>query len=247
MKKDEIKRHKIAAKKLDLVKNRAFGFIKKNLGKIFECDVSDFINSEFKKQGLVTDKNCIVQIIAADKNTAYVHHFPSKREAKIIERDNLILIDIWARLREKNSPFADITWMGYFGKNIPANIKKYFKIVIEARDEAIKFIKKELKQKRMPKGMEVDEIVRSYFKKFGVEKYFFHGTGHSLGFFGCHGKDFHLSQKNRKIVRPNIPFTIEPGLYFKNKFGIRSEIDCYITEDYRLIITTEVQKDIVKI
>jgi Xaa-Pro aminopeptidase len=45
----------------------------------------------------------------------------------------------------------------------------------------------------------------------------------------------------------NIPFTIEPGLYFKNRFGVRSEIDCYVTENYKLIITTKVQKRIIRI
>lgn len=247
MTKDEIKRHKIAAMELDLIKDKAFKFIKKNLGKVSERDVSDFVSSEFKKRGMVTDKNWLVQIIAAKENTAHVHYFPSIKKSKIIEKNNLILVDIWARLKAKNSPFADITWMGYSGRKIPAEIKKYFKVVIGARDEAIKFIEKELKNKRMPMGREVDEVARNYFKRFKVEKFFLHGTGHGLGFHGCHGSDFTLTQKNRRSLKPGILFTIEPGLYFKNKFGIRSEIDCYITEDYKLIITTKVQKEIVKL
>jgi len=62
-----------------------------------------------------------------------------------------------------------------------------------------------------------------------------------------HGKYFRLSAKSNKYFRFNIPFTIEPGIYWKNKFGIRSEIDCYITEDYKLKIATTVQRKMVRI
>ncbi len=43
-----------------------------------------------------------------------------------------------------------------------------------------------------------------------------------------------------------IPFTIEPGIYYKDKFGIRSEIDCYV-KDYNLIVTGRVQRKIANI
>jgi len=35
--------------------------------------------------------------------------------------------------------------------------------------------------------------------------------------------------------------------YFKNKFGVRSEIDFYVDKNYKLIITTISQKQIIKI
>lgn len=46
-------------------------------------------------------------------------------------------------------------------------------------------------------------------------------------------------------MKTMIPFTIEPGLYFKNRFGVRSEIDCYIDNNYRLVITSKIQRNIV--
>lgn len=247
MSEEEIKRHKIAAGKLWLVTNRAFKFIKRNIGKVSEYDVHRFILSEFKKENLVTDKKNLIQIVAINQHAAIPHYFPSKKKSAIIRKNNLILIDTWAKLKEKNSPFADIAWVGYSGKNLPKEIKRIFIKVIKARAIALDFIKKNLKNRKFPKTKIVDKAVRDYFKKFGLEKYFLHGLGHSLGISECHGKYFRLGKKSQARLKPNIPFTIEPGLYFKNKLGIRSEINCYVTKEYKLIITTNVQKQIIKI
>ena len=255
MTKEEIGRHKIAAEKLELIKNKAFDVIKRSLGRISEYDVQEFILSEYKKEGLVTlvsDKKYIIerhpsQIIATNENAANPHYFPPERKSKIIKKNDLILIDIWARLKGENSPFADITWMAYSGKNLSKEIRTTFDRVIRARSIAIEFIKKSLKNKKFPKAKDIDKTTRDYFKKFGLDKYFIHRTGHSLGLHICHGKYFRLGSKSKAKIRPDIPFTIEPGLYFKNKFGIRSEIDCYITKDCKLIITTKIQKEIIKL
>lgn len=253
MRKKELERHKIAAEKLEIIKNKTFEFIKMNINKISEYDVNKFILLEFKKQRLVTDKKYPAQIVAVNENSSIVHYFPKKESSKIIKRNNLILIDIWARLRpthpkkEANSPFADITWMAYTGKNLPKEYKKIFNKVIKARKVALDFIKKNLKNRKFPKTEIVEKIVRDYFKKVGLEKNFLHGLGHSLGFSGCHGKYFRFGKKRKSKLRPNIPFTIEPGLYFKNKFGVRSEINCYVSADYRLVVTTKIQNKIIKI
>lgn len=243
---NEIEKHKIAAKKLELIKNKAFKFIAKGIGKISEYDANEFILSEFKKEGLIAQKDYPAQIIATNNNTSFVHYFPKKKGSKIIKKDNLILIDIWARLNEERAPFADITWMAYSGKNIPTEIKKIFDKVIGARNAVIRFIEKNFNDKILLKTKDVDKTARNYFKKFNLEKYFLHGTGHSLGFCVDHGKYFRFGKKTESKLKPMIPFTIEPGLYFKDNFGVRSEINCYIDSN-KLVITTPVQNRIIRI
>lgn len=252
---EKIRKHKIAVEKLGLIKDRAFAFIKRNLGNISEYDLQKFILSEFKEEGLVTlwsDRKYTIeknpaQIIGVNENSAIVHYFPKKRSAKIIRKNNLVLLDIWARLNEENAPFADITWMGYCGRNIPNKMRKTFSRVVGARNFTVSFIRKSLKNKKFPKTKDIEIATRNYFKKFNLDRYFLHRTGHSLGLHICHGKYFRFDKKSKTRIKPNIPFTIEPGLYFKNEFGIRSEIDCYITEDYELVITTQIQNKIVVI
>lgn len=255
MKNEEIKRHKMAAEKLKLIKDKSFNFIGNNIGRVSEYDVQKFILSEFKKENLITqasDKKYQIeknpaQIVAANENAAIPHYFPQKRTTKIIERNNLVLIDIWARLNEERAPFADITWVGYCGEKIPAEIKKVFTKVIDARDFTLNFIKKSLRNKKFPRTRDVEMATRNYFKKFGLAKYFLHRTGHSLGFLIDHGKYFRFDRKSKTRIKPNIPFTIEPGLYFNGKFGVRSEINCYVTQGYKLVITTKIQRKITKI
>ncbi len=255
MAEDKLKRHKIAAEKLEAIKNKALKLIKRKLGKISEYDVQEFILAEYKKEGMVTlrsDRKYVSekhtpQIIAVNEHAANPHYFPSSRKSKIIKKNDLILVDIWARLKGDNSPFADITWMAYAGKNLSEEIKATFNRVIRARNVALEFIKKNLNNRKFPKTKDIDKVTRDYFKKFGLDKYFIHKTGHSLGLHICHGKYFRLGKTSNSRIKPDIPFTIEPGLYFKNKFGVRSEIDCYVSKNYKLIVTTTIQKEIIKI
>ncbi|MDP2864052.1 MAG: M24 family metallopeptidase, partial [bacterium] len=187
MTEEQLEKHKIAAKKLGLIKDKVFSFIKQNINKVSEYDVNKFISSEFKKQRMITQKEYPVQIIGFGQNTSFVHYYPKASSSKIIEKDSLVLIDIWAKLNEKDAPFADITWMGYTGKNVPKEIRRTCKLVIGARDEVIKFIKKNLKDKRLPNSVEIEKTARSFFDNFNVEEFFTHGVGHSLGITQDHG------------------------------------------------------------
>lgn len=243
----QIKKHKIAAEKLDAIKNRAFSFIRKNINKATEYQVNKFILAEFKKEGMITQKEYPAQIVSFGKNTPFVHYYPKANSSKIIHKNNLILVDIWAKLNEKDVPFADITWMAYTGNNVPKEIKEAFGLICRVRKESIRFIEKELKSKHLPGSVEIENSARDYLRKLNKEKYFLHGLGHSLGITQDHGTYFRFSKKSKSRLKLNIPFTIEPGLYFKNRFGVRSEINCYVTEDYRLVITTRIQNKIVNI
>lgn len=240
----QLKEHKIVAKELEIIKNDAFRLIKQNLNKISERAVQDFILSEFKKRSLVSDKDR--PIVAINQNSSVPHYFPS-RKSRIIKRNNLVLVDLWARLKKKNSPFADITWIGYSGRNIPNHIQKTFEMVARARNIAIRFIRKELGNRNLLRAKDVDRVIRRHFKKFGIDKYFVHKSGHALGFYSCHGKSFAISKTSKKRLLTNIPFAIEPGLYFKDRYGIRSEINCYVNSYYRLIVTTKIQNKIIKL
>ncbi len=239
-----ISSHKLAVKKLEMIRDRVLKEVKRKLGKITEHDLKRFILREFKKEGLIPDKD--KPIVAVNENSAIPHYFPEKKTAKIIDENQLLLIDIWARLQEKGSIYGDLSWIFYTGKNIPKGYEKNFALIVKARDLSVAYIKRKLKKKKSIQNKKVDWAARGYFKKLKLDKYFIHATGHSLGTKSCHGEHFVFSPKNEKALEPDIPFAIEPGLYFENKFGMRSEINGYVSKN-KLILTSKLQRKITKI
>ena len=241
----KIKNHLIACELLDPIKDSAFDFIRKNKNTT-EYVVQQFILEEFKKNNLSVIRPHTDMIVGFNENSASPHYFPKKDSKKLIP-NTLILIDIWARLKQKNSPFSDITWMAYYGKDIPEEVKEVWNIVKDARDFSIKFIEEQLKQGRFPTGKEIDDIARKVIMDAGYKESILHTTGHSIGLHSPHGTQKGLSQKNASPIVKNLGYTIEPGIYLKNKFGIRSEIDFYINNDNQVVITTPIQKELIHI
>ncbi len=236
----QINNHKKAARFLGEIKDKTFKYITEN-NSITEREVCEYILQLYKKYSLKTNGR---PIIAFRKNTAFIHYCPSQY-CKKLKPESLIMIDIWARLSQKNSPFADITWMGYYGNKIPKKNTEIFNLVIKARDEALNFIKKSLKKGKISAGKEVDRAARDIIIKAGYN--FSHSTGHCLGFESPHGRGRRIKSTNNQPLLKNLGYTIEPGVYLKNEFGIRSEIDFYINDNMKLVVTTDRQKNIVQI
>lgn len=240
--KRQIVQHKQAAKILDHTIEAAIKYLKTTSNPT-ELDLYEYLINQFKINNLKTDKDKL--IVAFGTNTSFVHYFPEKK-SKTLKPETLILLDIWGRLKEKGAPFADITWMVYYGNNIPAKYSQGFKIISEARNHAISFIKQSVRKNIFPQGKEIDRIIRQTLAKYNCEKNFLHGTGHSLGFSNPHGALVRLNRRGRKSIPANVGYTIEPGIYFKNQYGLRSEID-FIINGNRVEITTKVQKKIIQI
>lgn len=241
---EQIKKHTKASELLYKIIIEAFDYIRRNKKNVSERDVQEFIHNRFEEFGLKKDK--YKMIVAFRSSTGRVHYFV-KGKGKKLKRGSLILIDIWGRLGGRKAPYADITWMGFYGSKVLKDVKKVFSIVTKARDNCIKYIRKELREGKMPIGKECDKVVRDLISKNSYGKNFLHSTGHSIGFKSPHGSYGGLRRTNRRKLRKNLGYTIEPGIYLKGRFGVRSEIDFYIDKKKKLIVTTPVQKKIVRV
>jgi len=240
--KEQIKDHIDTAALLHQIIIESLDFIKQKKYIATEFEVCNFVLNQFKKNDLVSDKER--PIVAFGKNTSFVHYYPDANSSKTLAKNDLIMIDIWARKNKKGSPYADITWMAFCGSEVPASIKTIFNHVITARDKAIVYLEEQLRTNVIPDGRKVDSVPREYFSKYGLSDNFLHSTGHSIGHrLSPHGRYGHIKKSNKKSLTENLGYTIEPGLYFKNQFGIRSEID-FIVIDNEVKITTLVQKKI---
>ncbi len=237
----QIQNHTEATKKLGQIKDEVILFIKSNKN-IYEKDVLDFIKKSYKKHGLVNDSKKEFAIVAFGKNTKEVHYFPKKQGQKL-KANSLILLDIWARLDKRNSPYADMTWMFYFGNKVPSQIQEKWKVLADARDIAIEYIKKEIRKGKLPRGLDIDRISHDVIGKSGFGENIKHTIGHSLGFDHPHGKLPGINWREYSPILKNVGYTVEPGMYFSD-FGMRTEIDFYISEKNEIVVTTPIQSKI---
>lgn len=75
---------------------------------------------------------------------------------------------------------------------------------------------------------DVDRAVRSRLSQQGLEQYFVHGTGHGVG-LDVHEAPF-IRRGDQEILKENMTVTVEPGVYFKGKYGVRIEDSVVVKE-----------------
>jgi Xaa-Pro dipeptidase len=219
--------------------DETFGFIRKNIKSniaITEYDVQQFMLSEFKKRGLVSssDPNCSV-----NANSANPHYEPTKEIHSPLHKGDYVLLDLWAKKDKLRSVYADITWMGFLGETVPDEFERIFQIVKSSRNAALDFVRSSIKAGKTVHGFEVDDAARNYIIQQGYGEYFVHRTGHSIG-EEVHGNGANmdnLETRDERTLIPQTSFSLEPGIYLRDKFGIRSEIDVYISKDKEVIVT----------
>ncbi len=95
-------------------------------------------------------------------------------------------------------------------------------------------------------GAGVDELVRGLLESAGEGRRFTHRTGHSLS-ATVHGPGTNLDSLETRDDRPLLPgaaFTLEPGIYWPGKHGMRTEIDVRLGENEARVTTNPFQSAI---
>ncbi len=212
-----------------------------------EYDIQQFMERRFAEENLTNDND--PPIIAVNANAANPHYQPSRDINAPIRRGDFVLFDVWGKLKKPGAVYADQTWTGYVGESVPEEYTRIFNVVREARDAAAQFVQENMRAGRVIKGADVDDISRSIIKRAGYGAQFLHRTGHSIG-EEVHGNGANIdnleTQDSRRII-PRTCFSIEPGIYLEGKFGVRSEIDVYVSERDAQITGQPVQTEIVAI
>ena len=241
----QVASHKRAAAKLSLIVAEAFDFMGQRLGDgLTEVDVALFILHRFQEEGLETPDG---PVVAVDAHGSDPHYLPTEEAAFAVRPGSWVLIDMWAREASPDAIFADITWVGYAGSEPPELHQEVFDVVTGARNAALGFLSNAFAGGDAVEGWEVDRVARDYISSMGYGDYFTHRLGHSLG-LEVHGDAVNLdgweTHDTRRLI-PRIGVTIEPGVYLP-EFGMRSEIDVYISEDGPEV-TSSVQREVVLI
>ena len=243
---EQAQTHRQAAQNVIRIKNSAFEHIAIALKagmEITEYDVCVFIRKQFEAMGMETSSgpNCSVDAHAGDP-----HYEPAVESSWVIKTGQLILIDLWARMKGESSAFADITWMAYAGsiEDIPAKYAEQFNVLANARDAAVNALKEKLTTGDTS-GHEIDDICRGVITDAGLGEYFVHRTGHSIttSEHGAGPNIDNLETEDRRLLQPGHLFSIEPGVYFDD-YGLRTEINVLITDSGPEVTTLPLQKEI---
>ncbi|HEV8592835.1 MAG TPA: Xaa-Pro peptidase family protein [Pyrinomonadaceae bacterium] len=233
---EQLAMHKEANAKLQQIILEAFADIKRRmLANIptTELDVQQFMVGRYKEEGMQES----LMIVAVNANAASPHYFPTKDNFSPIKRGDLVLIDAVTKLNKPKAPAVDLTWVGYVGETVPEKYVKIWNIVFDAQQSAFNFVKTSFQNHKTISGAQVDDVSRGVIRKAGYADQFLHRTGHSIGEEG-HGNGANidnLETRDSRVLIPGTAFSIEPGIYLAGDFGIRSEIDVYVSENDAII------------
>jgi len=241
----QLENHLEAGRRIDKIRAEAFSRISSQVRageRITEWEMQQFILERFRDAGLFTDHG---PDVAVNANASNPHYNPTQERCAEIRTNDLVLLDMWAKLDVPDGVYYDITWVGYCGERPPAAMEKIFTIVRDARDKAIARVKQAVAAKEILCGFQVDDAAREHIKECGFADYFFHRTGHSIG-AEVHGTGANMDNLETHDERRLIPwtcFSVEPGIYLP-EFGVRLEVDVFVDDDSARV-TGEIQEKLV--
>jgi Xaa-Pro aminopeptidase len=218
--------HRDASERLYRVKDRAFGAIAERVragAPTTEYEIQQMMVGWFRDEGMVSDA---APIVAIDAHAGDPHYAPGPDGSSAVGRDQLVLLDLWAKLTQPGAVYADITWVGFTGSRVPDEQAAAFAAIARARDAAVETAQHAATTGADLRGWQVDRAARTVLQQAGYGDRILHRTGHSLG-EEVHGNGVHMddyeTHDDRRLL-PGSGFTIEPGLYFDH-FGVRTEVN----------------------
>ena len=216
----EIEHFKRSFERTDNVVNKVFEEIQSDK-KLSEADLAGLVEKEYLAQG--AKQLSFNTILAAGANSSIIHYSQPSKDVKINERD-FVLLDCGGHFEGGYS--TDITRT--FVKGTPNH---------EQRQVYTTVLKMFLNAYNYPvtartSGFTLDRVARDIHKKSGLKDFNFnHGLGHGVG-INVHENPPTISSSSlgRRILKENMVFTIEPGLYKSGFGGVRLENTVYLTK-----------------
>jgi len=191
-----------------------------------ELDVYNFLKKETYRNDC---RLAFKPIVAFGKNAAEIHHKANNTKL----RKGFLVIDFGVKYK---GICSDMTRTVYLGRPTKKE-RELYNLVLLAQETAMRYaVAGEY-------AANIDLIARAVL--WDYYRHFVHGTGHGVG------KKIHqapsLKPRGRAVLKKGDIITIEPGLYFKNKLGIRIEDTILIRKNKYPKILTKVDKKLRKI
>ena len=162
---------------------------------------------EARKNGCAL--NAFPPIVISNETSAIPHGVPGNRT---VRKGDVLLFDVGVRYENYCADFSHTFYEGH-----EKQVKDAVEAVKESQKAAIKLCKPGVR------GKKVAEKALEVLKEYGFEKNSHKKTGLALGHLV--GLDVHDGLRSIEwlTLKKGHVFTIEPGVYFKGKWGIRFE------------------------
>lgn len=188
-----------------------------------EAHAAAYLENYFKEKGA---EAAFPTIAATGKNGATPHHQTSTQK---LCRGPLQL-DFGAKYSHYCADMSRVVFLGTAVKQE----KERYDLLLEVQLAAIDYVK----EKRL--FSELHSFAQQRLGKYN--KYFIHSLGHGIGLEVHEAPRFSLEAK--EIIMKHEPFTIEPGVYFPGKFGLRIEDTVYVDNNGKVKILTTANKEL---
>ena len=218
---EEIKRIKEACR----ITDKIFELFLRNCRKLKnERDILRFIQDKFAEFGAESAFN---PIIASSRNASMPHYELCSSRIK----RGFCMLDFGAKYRNYCSDMTRTVFYGIPNKKE----RELYEKVLDVQNDSIKCIRQ---------GIEGKSPYYSARKELGkLSKLFIHGLGHGIG-IEVHESPS-LSKYSEDVLKENMVFTIEPGIYKKNNFGIRIEDTVLLSK--KCVHLTNSSKELIKL
>ncbi len=214
-------------KKICELTDKGFEFICKNIKpSMTEIEIAQKLDNYMFSLG--ASGLAFETIVGSGINSSFIHSKPSKRK---IEEQDIIQFDIGYVFDGYCSDMSRMVFVG----GITEKQRKIYELVLKTQMNAINNIKIGIK------ANEADFLGRKFILDAGLD--YAHSLGHGIG------KEVHeeliISPKRETILEKDMVFTIEPGIYLENEFGIRIEDTVLLTKEGIVTLTNSTKEIII--
>ena len=147
-------------------------------------------------------------IVGSGPNGASPHH---EAAARVIGDGDVVVCDFGGTM---DGYCSDITRMYVVGEP-SAEVRDVYALLVDAQEQAVRAATVGTSCE------DVDATARRVIAAGGLGDRFIHRTGHGIG-LEAHEEPY-LVSGNREPLEPGHAFSIEPGIYFPGRFGMRLE------------------------
>lgn len=187
-----------------------------------EKEVAFFLEKQLWERGA---ELAFPTIVASAEHSAVPHSITSKAKLK----PGPLQLDFGAKYKNYCSDLSRVIWLG----KISQEQREHYGLLLKVQEETIQQIK------AGRKFAELDAFARKNLGKFS--SYFVHSLGHGLG-IDIHEPPTLISGSKDQVENKQV-FTIEPGIYFPKRYGMR--IEDTILFDKKVKVLTSAPKDLI--